>query len=56
MSVGDQLHVGSRHERQSNHRHLYRRERREAQQPPGKLYERLVLELPRVERRVDGQT
>lgn len=56
MSVGDQLYVGSRHERQFDHRHVYRPDRRKAQQPPGKLYERFVLELPRVERRLDGQT
>lgn len=56
MSFGDQLHVGSRHQRQPDRGHVHRRERGKTQQPPGQLHERLVLELPRVERRVDGPT
>lgn len=55
VSVCDQLYVSSRHERQFDHRHLHRCEWRQTEQPSGKLHEWLVLELPRVERRVDGQ-
>lgn len=56
LSIGDELHVGSRYEFESNHWHLHRPIRRETQQSPGKLYQWFVLELSRVERRLDGQT
>lgn len=55
LPVSNQLHVGSRHQRQSDRRRVHRRKRRETKQSPGQLHKRLMLELSRMERRVDGQ-